>query len=296
MADKSKTKTKRKAKALPEPTDKTRHDNFVIIDTSYLVFYRFYATILWYKKANRDVDTSGDYSWHTDEVFLEKFKKIFYQSIQKLIKRFNAPTSNIIFALDCPRRDIWRMPHIETYKSNRDDVKKSPSISHLFKYTYDTVLPFLQEKYGVKIVRVNRAEADDVAAVITNSLLETYSEREVLIITNDCDYIQLLQPRVHIWNLQGKNLESRSVGDPAVDLQLKIILGDKSDNIDKCFPKCGTKTALKYIADPTALEKAFEKYPGSKLVYERNSLIIDFNNIPNDIQLEIKTALSELKF
>ena len=81
-----------------------------------------------------------------------------------------------------------------------------------------------------------------------------------------------------------------------MDLQLKIILGDKSDNIERCFPKCGTKTALKYIADPTSLEAAFEKYPGSRELYHRNSLIIDFKRIPDDIQDEIKSVLDELKF
>ena len=165
MAERKKPK-KRKIKRLPVPIDPTRTDNFVIIDSSYLVFYRFYATILWYKRANRDVDTSGDYSWHTDKTYLEKYKKIFFTSIQGLIKRFNVPYSNIIFALDCPRADIWRMPRIETYKANRDDTQKSSSISHIFKYTYNTVLPELIERYDVKMLKISRAEADDVAAVI----------------------------------------------------------------------------------------------------------------------------------
>ena len=276
-------KKKRKTKAMPRPGEGNDGENFVIIDSSYLVFYRFYATILWFKRANKDVDTSGDYSWHTDSVFMEKFKKIFFSCIQKLIKHFKAPTSNIIFAMDCPRRNIWRMSHLETYKANRDEVKKSSSISRVFKYTYDTVLPELVAKYNVKILRIPGAEADDVAAVVTKRLLKLYTTREILIITNDCDYLQLLQPRVHIWNLQTKNLKDRSSGDPAIDLELKIILGDKSDNIKRCFPKCGEKTALKYIKDRTLLEKAFKLYPESRAIYERNSLIIDFNRIPTEI-------------
>jgi len=276
-------KKKRKVKAMPRPGEESDGENFVIIDSSYLVFYRFYATILWYKRANKDVDTSGDYSWHTDNIFMEKYKKIFFSCIQKLIKHFNAPTGNIIFAMDCPRRDIWRMTHLGTYKANRDEVKKSSSISHVFKYTYDVVLPELVERYNVKSMRISSAEADDVAAVVTKHLLKLHPKREILIITNDCDYLQLLQPRVHIWNLQTKNLAERSCGDSAIDLELKIILGDKSDNIERCFPKCGEKTALKYIKDRTLLERAFESYPGSRDIYERNSLIIDFNRIPAEI-------------
>ena len=291
------TRKKRKAKKLlPVPLEPTRTGNFVIVDSSYLVFYRFYATILWYKRANRDVDTSGDYSWHTDEIYLEKYKKIFFTSIQGLIKRFNVPLSNIIFALDCPRSNIWRMPRIETYKANRDDTPKSSSISHIFKYTYDTVLPELIERYGVKILKIKRAEADDVAAVVAGELLAKYPEREVLIITNDCDYLQLLQPRIHIWNLQKKNIAERSKGSRELDLQLKIILGDKSDNIPKCFPKCGERTALKYIENPDELERAFTKYPGSREIYERNTIIIDFNHIPEEIKTEIREGFDKFVF
>ncbi len=287
---------KRKIKPLPVLMEPTRTNNFVIVDSSYLVFYRFYATILWYKRANSDVDTSGNYSWHTDKIYLEKYKKIFFTSIQGLIKRFNVPYSNIIFALDCPRADIWRMPHIETYKSNRDDTTKSSSISHIFKYTYDTVLPELIERYDVKLLKVNSAEADDVAAIVTGELLTKYPEREILIITNDCDYLQLLQPRVHIWNLQKKNIAERSKGNRNIDLQLKIILGDKSDNIPKCFPKCGERTALKYIENPDELERAFSKYPGSRKIYDRNTTIIDFNYIPDTIKAKIIEGFDKFIF
>ena len=287
---------KRKQKPMPRPSNPDYKNNFVIIDSSYLVFYRFYATILWYKRANKDVDTSGDYNWHTDDIYLEKYKKMFFSSIQRLIKYFNTPTSNIIFALDCPRSNIWRMKHLTVYKANRDDTRKSPSISHIFKYTYSTVLPELIEKYNVKSLRIDRAEADDVAAVISKALYEKYTDREILIVTNDCDYLQLLKPRIHIWNLQMKNLAERSCGDPKIDLKLKIILGDKSDNIEKCFPKCGQRTALKYIENEKLLEDAFKKYPDSKKIYERNNLIIDFNNIPTDIVNEILNDYEKIIF
>ena len=38
-------KKKRKVKAMPRPGKESDGENFVIIDSSYLVFYRFYATI-----------------------------------------------------------------------------------------------------------------------------------------------------------------------------------------------------------------------------------------------------------
>jgi len=289
-------KQKKRKKETPKPINPEANENFVIVDSSYLVFYRFYATILWYKRANKDVDVSGDYSWHTDTVFLNKYKKIFFDSITKLKKHFKVPNKNIIFAIDCSRKSIWRMEHLGSYKANRDDKVKSSSLSHIFKYTYSDVLPELVKKYNVKQLKVPHAEADDVAAITTRCILEEYPDKEILIITNDCDYLQLLQPRVHIWNLAGKNIAERSIGDPKVDLELKIITGDKSDNIEKCFPKCGTKTALKYIDDRSLLEAAFKKYPGSREIYERNKLIIDFNKMPSEIINIICEKFHEIDF
>ena len=46
---------------------------------------------------------------------------------------------------------------------------------------------------------------------------------------------------------------------PMLDLKMKIIIGDNSDNIQGCFPKCGPKTAIKLIKDNELLEKMVSK-------------------------------------
>ena len=89
-------------------------------------------------------------------------------------------------------------------------------------------------------------------------------EREILIVTNDYDYLQLLDDKIHIYNLKNKNLREKSLGSKKLDLGVKIIVGDNSDNIPRCFPKCG-KTAYKYLENPDLLDKAFAKYPNLHL-------------------------------
>jgi 5'-3' exonuclease len=55
-----------------------------------------------------------------------------------------------------------------------------------------------------------------------------------------------------------KNIAS-TTGAAETDLQIKIIMGDNSDNIPAIFPKCGPKTAKKCIDDPAfLLEKMSE--------------------------------------
>ena len=84
-----------------------------------------------------------------------------------------------------------------------------------------------------------------------------------------------------------KNLREKSLGSRKLDLGVKIIVGDNSDNIPKCFPKCGQKTAIKYVNNPELLDKAFAKYPGSKEKFILNKTLIDFNCIPSNIQQNI---------
>jgi hypothetical protein len=56
-----------------------------------------------------------------------------------------------------------------------------------------------------------------------------------------------------------------------------------SDNINSIFKKCGIKTALKYYED----EKLFQEkltQDNSRELYEINKKLIDFNEIPQELQ------------
>ena len=63
------------------------------------------------------------------------------------------------------------------------------------------------------------------------------------------------------------------------DLFYKIIMGDKSDNIDGVFNKCGKKTAEKYF-DNEELFLAKLKSEDKIDKYNRNKRLVDFTEIP----------------
>ncbi len=263
--------------------------NIMLVDSSYCSFYRYYATILWYKRANPDVKVDNKYEWHKDKIFMDKYEKIYLNSLMKIKKKFKIPMKNIVFAIDCPRDTIWRMPLFPKYKANRkiSDKKFNPSMLEVFKFTKYTILPKLVKNYNIKTIKCPKAEADDIVAVLTKHFQKTMPEREILIVTNDYDYLQLLDDKIHIYNLKNKNLREKSLGSKKLDLGVKIIVGDNSDNIPRCFPKCGQKTAIKYLENPDLLDKAFAKYPESKARFILNKTLIDFNSIPEDIQKNI---------
>ena len=62
----------------------------ILIDTSYTSFYRFFATLRWMSLAEPDdykkYKNDNTYDWMQNKIFLEKYKKMYLESIVKLIK------------------------------------------------------------------------------------------------------------------------------------------------------------------------------------------------------------------
>lgn len=250
--------------------------NFILIDGSYFIFYRFYALLNWWKLA-KDQDNMEDIV-NLDE-FKEKFKKTLSDKINELDKKLKIKNSIKIVAKDCPRNEIWRNKFIDNYKDNRND-KKNSYCGTFFKLVYNEKL---FEKNNVKAILSHKElEADDCIALTTKHIIENYKYAKIWIIANDMDYLQLSNDRVNIINLKYINLTSKnsSCGDAECDKFCKIICGDKSDNIKGIFNKCGIKTAIKLYND----KELFREKLKDKDVYKKyiiNKKLIDFDEIPD---------------
>jgi 5'-3' exonuclease len=131
-------------------------------------------------------------------------------------------------------------------------------------------------------------EADDLIALSVKEVKAVDPNTVVVVVTNDNDYIQLLEHDIILINLQKKMLQER-IHEPETYLKRKIIMGDKSDNIPAIMKKCGEKTACKLVADPEALNTALQD-PVIRQQYDLNSLLVDFANIP----AELVTAFKDL--
>jgi len=135
---------------------------------------------------------------------------------------------------------------------------------------------YIQDTYHR--ICVDNLEADDIVC-LTKKLI---GDEDIVIITNDNDYLQLIDERTKIYNMSGKgnDITTRSCGDPKTDLKLKIILGDKSDNIPPIHKGIGAITAKKLAAlsDDDLETYLIEK--GCKEIYDNNRLLIDFEMIP----------------
>jgi len=96
--------------------------------------------------------------------------------------------------------------------------------------------------------------------------------------------------------MQNKNVEQydpvkrayKNVLNPKLDLELKILTGDKGDNVPAVRKKVGIKTAEKILKEGLS---DFLKIPEYNKNYKRNKQLIDLTNIPENISNKIKTTI-----
>lgn len=248
----------------------------MLIDTSYFVFYRYYATLNWYKYREKDVNVS---ELLDNTVYIDKYKSMFEKTLIDLVKKSKVSWEDVIFCKDAPRDELWRYQYFAEYKNERDE-KQHMFNKDIFRMTYKQLIPDLQQKHGFKVLEFHSMEADDIIAIVKNAIREHCESTHITIVTNDNDYIQLYDDNTSIINLQGKELKSRISTDPCRYLNLKIIMGDKSDCIPPIQKNVGPKTAEKLAMSSDLLAAFFDKNPCAKKQYDLNRLLIDMNEIP----------------
>jgi len=267
---------------------------FIFVDGSYYNFYRYYALTNWWRNAYPEEPLNDPFK---SENFVEKFRKTFVDNLQQMPKKLKIDkkiTPIIIVGKDCKRENIWRNSLFSQYKANRangpdDGFMGGP----FFKMAYEEEL---FQKGGAKaILNHPKLEADDCIAISVKYLLEKYPDCNIYIITSDRDYLQLNNHNVNLYNLAYKNIAENksSTGNPKDDLEIKIIMGDISDNIPSVFPKCGPKTAQKCIEDPEFFKKKMDSNPEYYKQYELNKILVNFDNIPQELVTEFMTIIKK---
>jgi len=266
---------------------------FIFVDGSYYCFYRYYSIMNWWKNAYPEDPLDDPFQ---NEKFVEKFKKTFIEKLEEIPKKLKIHKEQIkpilIVGRDCKRENIWRNEIFPKYKANRANSQEDGFMGGpFFKMAYEEDL-FLKGS-AKAILKHSKLEADDCIAISVNYLLVKYPACKIYIITSDRDYLQLNAPNVHLYNLAYKNISENksSTGNASLDLQIKIIMGDTSDNIPSVFPKCGPKTAQKCIEDPEYFKKKMSENPEYYKQYELNKKLVDFNNIPQNLIDEFKNSI-----
>jgi hypothetical protein len=127
-------------------------EHIILIDTSYTSFYRFFATLRWMSLAEPDeyknYKNNNTYDWSQNVIFMDKYKKMYLESIIKLVNKKCFNNSKIIFCMDSARETLWRNEIHTNYKSDRIDLSLKNDFKPVFNYTYDTLIPTIIKNYS----------------------------------------------------------------------------------------------------------------------------------------------------
>ncbi len=218
----------------------------------------------------------------------EVFEMHFRRSIRKILSlEQGSSVRDIIFATDCLRHQVWRNDYLRDKRQPLKSVYKATrktwndnGIPRLMRFLFDNLLPRVLPN---RRVGAPRAEADDVIAVITRLVNARAPNRRVIIISDDSDFIQLLDyPLNDLYNQRFRRVRSHMIHRPRDYTHIKVICGDRIDNISASFPRCGKKTAERFVTRPHLLERNLKRY--GREIYDRNRLLIDFDFIPQEIK------------
>jgi len=257
--------------------------NLILVDTSYTIFYRIFATLKWYsfafKEEYNNFLKNDKYDWFTNKIFMDKYEKMFLESIIKCIKKKIFINSQIFFCIDSPKNKLWRTKLQNDYKSERLNLISKHHLELIFNYTFKNILPNLVQKYeNIKMISINGIEADDIIACIC--IYHNKDNTIIYIISGDSDFLQLGRKNIYFVNYKTKKPITISKDDANNILNKKIILGDKSDNIPSIFPKHFKINKKELLESSEKLTEFLNNNPDIKIKYLHNSKMIDFNYIP----------------
>ena len=263
--------------------------NFLLIDGSYYIFFRYFALLNWWRFSGKAEEGKDP---HVNEEFTDRFDSVFVSKIDELRKKLKMKDCVTIVGRDCPRHEIWRMSVLPQYKGNRDkdgDFETSLFFTRAYRQK-------LFEASGATVLKHDHLEADDCLAITARHILATYPDASITIIASDMDYLQLAGPRLRIMDLKYNDLSNSKgcTGDCTRDLFYKIVCGDKSDNIPGVFKKCGPKTASALYDDKAKFIKKL-KDEDAEEAFARNQILVDFDNIPSELVDSFRTNVLGLK-
>lgn len=239
----------------------------------------------------------------------------FLRSLAYAIREVN-PTRVIIVYDGAGGSQRRRKIHPE-YKSNRkpgkritrwDAFKNATEEKESMKIQFSRLIEYL-DFLPINVISIDKIEADDTIAYIAHTLLD----KEVTIMSADQDFLQLVNDRITVWSPTKKKfytprMVEADYGIPAHNfLMYKVLMGDKSDNIEgvkglgpkklpKIVPDLFTQTTLDldFILEHAGKgeEPMHKRISESANQLQLNEELMDLKNPP--ISGELKLRITRL--
>jgi hypothetical protein len=230
-------------------------------------------------------------------------RHVTLSTIKSYKKKYGKEYGELVIC--CDGRKYWRKEFFEQYKGMRKSNRDKSDLD--WKLIFDTLSEMREDiakHFPWRVIHVDRAEADDIIAVMSKWLQENQLVQEglveetqkVLILSSDKDFKQLqLYPTVKQWSPMQKKYITATKQEIRDFMIEHIVKGDTGDGVPNILSKddvfmIGERQkpmSAKRLAE--FIDKGFDacKNDDERRNWHRNATLVDFQFIPEDVQKSI---------
>ena len=241
---------------------------------------------------------SHDLKRGSDNEKKDLIRHVALTSIKSYKKRYGKDYGDIVIC--CDGRNYWRKEMFANYKGMRKKARDESDLDwSLIFDTLSEIREDLKEHFKYKVIHVDRCEADDVIAILTESTQEFGRHENVMIVSSDKDFKQLHKyDNVKQYSPMLKKLVTVNKKELHAWLIEHIVKGDSGDGIPNIMSKDDVfmigerqkNVSSKRLEE--FIEKGFEacRTDDERRNWQRNVGLVDFAYIPEDIKESVMTA------
>ena len=219
-------------------------------------------------------------------------RHVALSSIKSYKKKYGKEFGDIVIA--CDSRNYWRKEFFKNYKGMRKKARESSNLD--WKAIFDTLTEIredLREYFPYKVINVDRCEADDVIAILTESTQEFGQHENVMIVSSDKDFKQLHQyDNVKQFSPMLKKLIVVNKKELHAWMIEHVVKGDAGDGVpnilsnDDVFMNGERQKSITAKRLQEFIDNGFIacKTQEERRNFHRNTTLVDFKHIPEAIK------------
>ena len=241
---------------------------------------------------------SADLKRGTSDDKKNLIRHVALSSIKSYKKKYGNEFGEVVIA--CDGRNYWRKEFFANYKGLRKKAREESDLD--WKIIFETLTEIredLKEHFKYKVIHVDRAEADDVIAVLAESTQEFGKYEPVMIVSSDKDFKQLhAYENVQQFSPMLKKkivINKKELKEWLVE---HIVKGDAGDGIPNILSP--DSTLMDGIRQKPVSAKRLQEFfdngyaacktDEERRNWHRNITLVDFKYIPEEVKNTILDA------
>jgi len=230
-------------------------------------------------------------------------RHVTLSTIKSFKKKYGKEYGDIVIC--CDGRKYWRRDFFPNYKAGRKKAREASDLD--WGLIFDTLSEMRQDlakHFPYKVMHIERCEADDIIAALTkyaqeNELVQeglVEESQKILILSSDKDFKQLqLYPNVKQWSPMQKKYVTATQRE-IIEYKIEhIVKGDSGDGIPNIMSKDDVFVVgeRQKVVTTKRLQEFIDngflacKNDDERRNWQRNTVLVDFDHIPDDVRGEI---------